>query len=107
MFGGDAWKPIYEARRRDEITGDEARSRYVDLYVTQLRGLDYATVFAREVRTGGTEGLILYYLVFATDNEAGREIMDSCIDYLEPLPEPSQGTLFDLPGRRPRRLGDR
>jgi three-Cys-motif partner protein len=107
VFGGDAWMPIYERRFGEEITGAEARSQYVDLYLSQLRDLGYATVYAREVRTQGTEGLVLYYLVFTTDNPAGRDIMDSCIDYLEPLPELGQGTLFEVPPLRPRRFGDR
>ena len=85
VFGNDDWRAIYERRRRDEISADDARTEYVRLYADQLRHqLKYKTVLDRPVRTHGWGGRILYFLLFATDNDAGKRIMDSCFDYVPP-----------------------
>lgn len=98
VFGNDDWKPIWERRRRGEIGADQATTEYVRLYAHGLRGLGYKTVLDREIRTRGWGGRILYFLVFATDNDAGKKVMDWCFDNIADAGRPT------LPGiKAPRR----
>lgn len=98
VFGNEGWRPIWERRRRRAITSDQATTEYVRLYAAGLRGLGYRNVLDREIRTKGWSGRILYFLIFATDNETGKKIMDWCFDTIAEAAQPS------LPGiRAPRR----
>ena len=51
----------------------EAGKRYLALYEEQLRGLGYTTVLDRPAI--GDDGNLVYHLVFASANDAGRNIM--------------------------------
>lgn len=74
LFGSDAWKQIYEARKARQIDGQEARDRYVNLYRWQLEhDLDYRRAHPIEVKN--SRGQPIYHLIFASDSEAGDRIM--------------------------------
>ncbi|MEX2539989.1 MAG: three-Cys-motif partner protein TcmP [Actinomycetota bacterium] len=79
LFGNERWRQTFERRRAGAITADEARTEYVQLYTEGLRNLGYANVLERPVQAA-PGGRILYFLVFATDHDAGARIMDHCFD---------------------------
>lgn len=75
LFGCEEWKPIYERRLAEEFTGEQAREEYVNLMrwrVEQVLG--YKAAHAFEVRNSRGP---LYHMIFATDNDAGTNIMGS------------------------------
>jgi three-Cys-motif partner protein len=79
LFGSEAWRPIYEARRRGEINAAEAREEYVNLMRWRLENeLGYRFTHAFEVKN--TNGVPLYHMIFATDNDAGTKIMSAVYD---------------------------
>lgn len=75
MLGAESpWREIWRRRLLGEITTpEETRAAFLDAYCHQLKGLDYKHVLAREV--SGDSGRALYYLVFASDHDAGKAIM--------------------------------
>jgi three-Cys-motif partner protein len=95
IFGHEEWVDIYERRRAQKISADEARGEYVRLYGDGLRHLGYETVLDRQMTTGS--GNPLYFLIFATDHDAGEAIMDHCFDRIRVRvqEELGQGTLFE------------
>lgn len=104
IFGHEGWRPVYERRQAGEITADEARTAYVKLYATGLRRLGYATVLDRQITKENRQPM--YFLIFATDHEAGESIMDHCFDQsrIRIQEELGQGQLFQMkePPRRRR-----
>lgn len=101
IFGNDQWRQIYELRKEGHIDPDTARTRYVELYAQQLRdSAGYTYVLDRQIKT--KDGRPLYFLIFATDHDAGQRIMDHCFDRVWP-PEEGQLSLF-IKEPRPRRL---
>jgi three-Cys-motif partner protein len=107
MFGHDGWVDIFERRQAGQISADHARGEYVRLYGDGLRALGYDTVLDRQMTTAS--GQPLYFLVFATDHEAGESIMDHCFDRvrIRVKEELGQGTLFSIPpAPRRKRLGN-
>lgn len=74
LFGTEQWRVIHDLRRRDEITGGEARDEYVNLMRWRLEEvLGYRHTYSLELLNA--RGVSMYHLVFATDNEAGNRIM--------------------------------
>jgi three-Cys-motif partner protein len=75
MLGAESpWREIWRRRLLGEITTPaETRAAFLDAYCQQLKGLDYRHVIAREVASAA--GRPLYYLVFASDHDAGKAIM--------------------------------
>lgn len=96
FWGHEEWRPIHERRARGELLADEARTEYLKLYVKGLRKLGY-TVLNREIRQAGRSGRIKYFLIFATNNKTGENIMKWCFDRVFPRDEPQ---VF-LPGLEP------
>ena len=73
-FGDDTWRPIYQQRRGGQIDGRQARAEYINLYRWKIEHeLGYRHTFALEIRND--RGVPIYAMVFATDNEAGKNIM--------------------------------
>ncbi len=109
IYGHDDWKDIYARRESDQISPEEARGDYVRLYAEGFKRLGYATVLDRQIKK--SNGQPMYFLIFATDNDAGERIMDSVFDRvrMRVQEELGQTTLFDMKsGPRKRRLnGDR
>jgi three-Cys-motif partner protein len=105
IYGHDRWKDIYARRSADKINADQARTEYVQLYADGLKQLGYATVLDRQIKK--SNGAPMYFLIFATDNDAGEKIMDWVFDRvrLRVNEELGQATLFDMEsGPRERRL---
>jgi hypothetical protein len=82
-----------------------ARSEYVRTYAEGFKRLGYATVLDRQIKK--SNGQPMYFLIFATDNDAGEKIMNWVFDRvrLRVQEELGQTTLFDMEsGPRKRRL---
>ena len=74
MFGTDEWRRIYSARCENKLEASEAREEYVNLMRWRLEnklGYKWTHPFAVFNESGSP----LYHLIFATDNEAGNNIM--------------------------------
>jgi three-Cys-motif partner protein len=105
IYGHDGWKDIYARRESGQINAEDARSEYVRMYAEGFKRLGYATVLDRQIKK--SNGQPMYFLIFATDNEAGEKIMDWVFDRvrLRVQEERGQTTLFDMEsGPRKRRL---
>jgi three-Cys-motif partner protein len=89
IFGNDRWREIYIRRRRGALTPDEARTEYVRLYARGFRDLGYRTVLARPILRHGRLGATMYFLIFATDDEAARTVMDRCFETVSSKEPPS------------------
>lgn len=75
LFGDSSWRPIYDDQRAGVIGGEDSWSHYVNLYRYRLLQLGYSHTAAIEVRN--TRRVVLYHMVFATGNQAGKQIMGS------------------------------
>jgi three-Cys-motif partner protein len=74
FFGNQSWRPIHELRQSGALTALEARDEYVNLMRWRLEAdLGYGWTHAFELKS--ETGKPLYHLVFATDHEAGNQIM--------------------------------
>jgi three-Cys-motif partner protein len=107
IYGHDRWKEICERRSVAKITAEQARSEYVRLYARGFASLGYRTVLDRQITKAN--GTPMYFLIFATDNEAGETIMDWVFDRvrIRVNEELGQTTLFNMEsGPRERRLGE-
>lgn len=105
IFGHDRWTSIYERREANKISAETARSEYVRLYAEGFKELGYESVLDRQIKKG--TGHPMYFLIFATDNDAGEKIMNWVFDRvrLRVQEELGQSTLFKMPsGPRQRRL---
>ncbi|MCC7366172.1 MAG: three-Cys-motif partner protein TcmP [Dehalococcoidia bacterium] len=75
LFGGDSWRDISALQSKGMLPAGDAGRMYLSLYEEQLVGLGYSTVFKRAaVRE---DGPLVYHMIFATGNDAGRNIMES------------------------------
>lgn len=103
MFGTDDWHEIYDRRRADKISAAEAREHYLRLYARGLRQLGYRHVQERQITKeptqAGGRGGPMYFLLHATDNDAGETIMSHCFDkkHLRPDEELGQAQLLHTP----------
>jgi three-Cys-motif partner protein len=70
IYGHDRWKEIYERRSAGLISAEQARGEYVRLYADGFSKLGYATVLDRQITK--QNGSPMYFLIFATDNDAGE-----------------------------------
>jgi three-Cys-motif partner protein len=105
IYGHEEWRAIYDERVAGKLSAEEARSAYVRLYGQGLRDLGYRTVLDRQIKKAN--GAPMYFLLFATDNEAGQRIMDWVFDQvrMRVIEELGQTQLFDIEsGPRERRL---
>jgi three-Cys-motif partner protein len=78
IFGHEGWQEIYQRRHDGTLTPDQARGEYVRLYGEGLKKLGYEIVLDRQI--SAPSGQPMYFLIFATDHKAGKEIMDWCFD---------------------------
>lgn len=100
MYGNERWKEIHRRRVDGVITTDAATTEYVRLYADGLRNLGYSWVLDREIRDRGFEGPLRYFLLFATDHDAGYHIMDHIFDTVARARANGQLSLFRVPRRR-------
>ncbi|WP_419842614.1 three-Cys-motif partner protein TcmP [Candidatus Poriferisodalis sp.] len=74
LFGTHDWYIIYQARLSEEIDPAEARERYLNLMRWRMENeLGYKWTHSLEVKN--ERGSPIYYLIFATDHQAGDKIM--------------------------------
>ena len=74
LFGCRDWLPIHQARRSDELSGEEMRAEFVNLYRWRLeKVLGYQTTHALQIVT--TDDRPVYTLIFTTDSPPGDKIM--------------------------------
>ncbi len=74
MYGTEEWRQIYDARLQKTIEPSQARKEYLNLMRWRLeRILRYEWTHPIEVRN--ERGDAIYYMIFATDNDAGDRIM--------------------------------
>lgn len=107
LFGTRAWLEIYERRLAGLISTDRATTEYVQLYAAGLKACGYKVVHDRAITDRGHNGRIRYFLVFATDHDAGDRIMDSVFDRaIANREEAGQGKLFDIKPERRKRLDE-
>jgi len=107
IFGNEDWLETYERRHAGQLSADDARSEYVGLYADGLRRLGYKIVLDRQIFK--STGQPMYFLIFATDHDAGERIMNHCFDQvrIRVQEELGQAQLFvikDAPRRK--RLGE-
>ena len=74
VFGNDGWRQIADRQRAGNLSGKEAGNEYLNLYKGQLEKLGYEYVMSRP-SIGTSRRNLIYHLVFATSNTAGRNIM--------------------------------
>lgn len=75
LFGNEDWKLIADKREKNVISAPESRFYYVELFRYQLENtLGYTTTMALPFKS--TTGTQQYSLVFATDHDAGKNIME-------------------------------
>jgi hypothetical protein len=108
-YGRDVGAPPWCFRRPDpgQITAEQARSEYVRLYANGFTNPGYRTVLDRQITKAN--GTPMYFLIFATDNNAGERIVDWVFDRvrIRVNEQLGQTTLFDMEsGPRERRLGE-
>ena len=77
LFGNDDWLPIAKRQRDRKLDGHEAGNEYLKLYKQQLEALGYEHVMSRPALA--SEGRLIYHLVFASSNDAARNIMESAL----------------------------
>lgn len=79
LYGSEAWQAIESRQWMDEVarlSASDARVLYVDLFRYRLHhDLGYKTTFALPI--GDTTRRPLYTMIFATDHDAGINIMSS------------------------------
>ncbi len=112
MYGHKRWRAIYERRRSGAINAESARTAYVRLYAQGLRDLGYKYVQERQITKEGARGRAgapMYFLIHASDHEAGERIMAHCFDkkHIRSGEQLGQEGLFHVPvAPRRRRLSD-
>jgi three-Cys-motif partner protein len=110
MLGSESpWRLIWQKRLLGEITTpEETRAAFLDAYCHEIKKLQYNHVLAREVVSD--QGRPLYYLVFASDHDAGKRIMKH--EFAASMMEPGQlfnpaaytrGVIYDPDEERPYR----
>ncbi len=76
LFGCESWRNVLAERRAGNITAAQAQEEYVNLMRWRLTNvLGYRRTHPFEIKN--TRGGLLYHMIFATDNEAGDQIMSS------------------------------
>lgn len=99
VMPSQAWRNVYQQRLRSEIAPATAKELYVELYRQGLEDLGYSA-FSHVVQAPSRPGLARrerYRLVFATQHEAGEQIMMDVFKrpYVLDFPVSSQPTLFE------------
>ena len=74
VFRIGAWREIYKSRLNESLSGHEAHEEYLNLMRWRLETeLGYQWTHPLELKN--TRGTSLYFMIFATSNEAGHKIM--------------------------------
>lgn len=79
MFPDDRWWKVYRDRLAGTLTPSEAKDKYIAIYEGGLKSLGYRHVSSHPITAPtvpGGQRRELYHLVFASDSDAGKDIMD-------------------------------
>ena len=86
FFGTKDWEDTYAQRVDGTLEPRQASEAYLQLYENRLREiLEYEHVISTVVRKRGHAGGPLYLLTFASDHDAGRDIMEHVFERMRPL----------------------
>ncbi|MCL5985130.1 MAG: three-Cys-motif partner protein TcmP [Actinobacteria bacterium] len=73
IYGNSKWVEIYEKRATGLLSADDARDKFLRLYMSQIDQLGYAHVIEKLIERD--DGHPLYFMIFATDIEVGDRVM--------------------------------
>ena len=77
LFGSDTWRAIYDSRRRNEFSGEQASVEYLNLMRYRLeRDLGYRWTHPLAIKN--LRGRLIYHMIFATDNGPGPKSSPTC-----------------------------
>ena len=79
MFPDGSWWDVYQSRINGELMRSQAKVRYIEIYRRGLEALGYRHVSSHPITAPtvpGGQRRELYHLVFASDSDAGKKIMD-------------------------------
>lgn len=79
MFSNEGWWNVYQDRVAGRLLPAEAKARYIEIYEDGLKLLGYRHVRSHPITAPTSprgQRRELYHLVFASDSDAGRKIMD-------------------------------
>lgn len=76
LFGTDSWINIYQARRSGNLNPAQARDEYLHLMRWRLEN-DLGYKWTHPIEVHNEQGVPIYYMIFATDHEAGNRIMQN------------------------------
>jgi three-Cys-motif partner protein len=83
VFGAEeVWRPLEEKRKAGELRRGRLIEALAERYASQLQtklGYEQQPLW-RHVKATGETGRILYTLVFVTDHQVGRRIMEGCFE---------------------------
>ena len=88
FFGTREWEGIYEQRVSGALNPPDASEKYLELYESRLGDpevIGYKHVHSTLVRRRGDAGGPLYFLIFASDDDAGSRIMQHVFERMTPL----------------------
>ena len=105
MFGSEDWRPIWEARREGRADPAQSREAYVRLYIDGLRALGYRHTLDRLIVDDRRRPM--YFLIFASDHDAGDEIMWHCFGKQHVIVPEELGQQRLFPDKVPRRAARR
>jgi three-Cys-motif partner protein len=69
------WQDVWERRRAGQITPEESRDEFAEIYRQGLISLGYTHTEVRPITRRDSDSASVYHLVFASDHPAGRDIM--------------------------------
>lgn len=79
LFGTEAWRPLLELR------GEDLRRAFLDLYLERVRAPDGAEAgFARSFEMCGSDGAVVFWMVFCTNSSKGFEKMKEAMWKVDP-----------------------
>lgn len=70
------WRGIVERGSVEELPPEQVRDNIAERYCDAVRRLGYRHVLARPITRSSPNDPAVYHLIFATDNDAGRKIME-------------------------------
>lgn len=73
LFGDETWRIVADEQRAGRLAPGESGAQYVQLYADKIRSLGYEHLQRRAAIR--EDGGLVYHMIFASSNEAGRKIM--------------------------------
>ncbi|MGK2964192.1 MAG: three-Cys-motif partner protein TcmP, partial [Tepidiformaceae bacterium] len=77
------WQPVREARQSGSLSPAAAVGEYLNGYERGFLELGYKHVLRRPIERAGS-GQVVYHLIFATDDDTGKRIMEDVFKSMHP-----------------------